>query len=108
MFWRGGYKRTGDSKMLRVAPGVKRHYYLVLDETIFYPKGGGQPSDKGIMAGAGFKLQVKKVMQSGSVIVHWGKLVEGTLGNYRGWKRFGWLRSMVAVPSRVEGLILET
>jgi len=33
------------------------------------------------MAGAGFKLQVKKVMQSGSVIVHWGKLVEGTLGN---------------------------
>src|SRR3989441_12027726 len=33
------------------------------------------------MAGAGFKLQVKKVMQSGSVIVHWGKLVEGKLEN---------------------------
>src|SRR5256712_3244192 len=33
------------------------------------------------MAGAWFKLQVKKVMQSGSVIAHWGKLVEGTLEN---------------------------
>ena len=81
IFWRDSYKTTGDSKILRVAPDEKKHYYLVLDETIFYPKGGGQPSDKGIMAGAGFKLQVKKVMQSGSVIVHWGKLVEGTLGN---------------------------
>ena len=81
IFWRDSYKTTGDSKILRVAPDEKKHYYLVLDETIFYPKGGGQPSDKGIMAGAGFKLQVKKVMQSGSVIVLWGKLVEGTLGN---------------------------
>src|SRR3989475_11904350 len=81
IFWPDSYKTTGESKILRVAPDEKKHYYLVLDETIFYPKGGGQPSDKGIMSGAGFKIQVKKVMQFVAVIVLWGKLVVGTLGN---------------------------
>jgi len=81
IFWQDSYRTTGESKVLRVAPDEKKHYYIVLDETIFCSKGGGQPSDKGIMTGLGFKLQVKKVMQSGVVVVHWGKLLEGTLGN---------------------------
>jgi alanyl-tRNA synthetase len=80
-FWQDSYKTTGESKILRTAPDEKKHYYIVLDETIFCPKGGGQPSDKGAIIASGFKLQIKKVMQSGGVIVHWGKLLEGTLGN---------------------------
>jgi alanyl-tRNA synthetase len=80
-FWQDSYKATGESRVLLVAPDEKKHYYTVLDDTIFFPKGGGQPSDKGIMTGPGFKLQIKKVMQSGVVMVHWGKLLEGTLGN---------------------------
>ena len=81
IFWEESYRTTGESKILRTAPDEKKHYYMVLDETIMYPKGGGQPSDKGTMIGLRFKFQVKKVMQSGSVIVHWGKLLEGTLGS---------------------------
>ncbi len=81
IFWQDSYTTTGESEVLRVAPDEKKHYYIVLDETIFCPKGGGQPSDKGIMTGPGFKLQIKKVMQSGLVIVHWGRLIEGALGN---------------------------
>lgn len=83
-FWRDSYRTTGESKIVRIAPDEKKHYYIVLDETIMYPKGGGQPSDKGTMTGLRFKLQVKKVMRSGTVIVHWGKLLEGTLGNEAG------------------------
>ena len=80
IFWQDSYRTTGESKILRTAWDEKKHYYIVLDETIMYPKGGGQPSDKGTMIGFRFKFQVKKVMQSGSVRVHWGKLLEGTLG----------------------------
>jgi len=40
IFWRDSYKTTGDSKILRVAQDEKKHYYVVLDETIFYPKAG--------------------------------------------------------------------
>jgi alanyl-tRNA synthetase len=80
-FWQDSYKTTGESKILRTAPDEKKHYYLVLDETIFCPKGGGQPSDKGAIIASGFKLQIKRVMQSGGVIVHWGKLLEGEIGN---------------------------
>jgi Ser-tRNA(Ala) deacylase AlaX len=77
IFWQDSYKTTGESKILRTAADEKKHYYIVLDETIFCPKGGGQPSDKGAISASGFKLQSKKVMQSGGVIVHWGKLLEG-------------------------------
>jgi len=34
---------------------------LKLDRTIFYPEGGGQPSDRGIIRGEGFKIKVEKV-----------------------------------------------
>ncbi|ALM75778.1 alanyl-tRNA editing protein [Thermococcus barophilus] len=34
---------------------------LNLDRTIFYPEGGGQPSDKGIIRGDGFEIRVEKV-----------------------------------------------
>ncbi|NJE08232.1 alanyl-tRNA editing protein [Thermococcus sp. M39] len=34
---------------------------LKLDRTIFYPEGGGQPSDRGIIKGDGFEIRVEKV-----------------------------------------------
>ena len=45
---------------------------IVLDRTAFYPGGGGQPNDVGILNGA----QVVKVRKSGDMILH---ILEGTL-----------------------------
>ncbi|HIP75510.1 MAG TPA: alanyl-tRNA editing protein [Thermococcus paralvinellae] len=50
---------------------------LTLDRTIFYPEGGGQPSDRGIIRGEGFKIKVEKVYGKDE-IWHEGKL-EGRL-----------------------------
>ncbi|ASJ08281.1 alanyl-tRNA editing protein AlaX [Thermococcus siculi] len=50
---------------------------ILLDRTIFYPEGGGQPSDRGIIAGEGFKIFVDKV-HGKDEIWHEGKL-EGRL-----------------------------
>jgi Ser-tRNA(Ala) deacylase AlaX len=49
-----------------------RDAYVVLDATAFHPKGGGQPSDTGIIRCFG-EVHVKKAMFFGGVIVHWGK-----------------------------------
>ncbi|MGB9681484.1 MAG: alanyl-tRNA editing protein [bacterium] len=45
---------------------------LSFDETIFFPEGGGQPCDRGIIRGDGWKLDVFKVEENDK-IWHWGR-----------------------------------
>ncbi len=54
------------------------HWEIVLDKTIFYPEGGGQPSDKGLIIGKNGKAQVKHVRLKGDIVIHEANL-EGTL-----------------------------
>ncbi|MEF8879753.1 MAG: alanyl-tRNA editing protein [Candidatus Thermoplasmatota archaeon] len=44
--------------------------YISLDQTAFYPKGGGQPSDTGIIKWDDKTSRVKKVVKKGSTIKH--------------------------------------
>jgi alanyl-tRNA synthetase len=75
IFYDNSYLKSCESLVLKfVREGSKG--YLVLDKTIFHPQGGGQPSDIGCITGSIGKMDVKKVMEKGNVIVHWGK-VEG-------------------------------
>ena len=46
--------------------------HLILDQTIFYPQGGGQPSDKGKIKSASAELNVKSVEYNGGEIKHVG------------------------------------
>lgn len=43
---------------------------LVLDNTVFYPEGGGQPSDRGFVEFEDQRFEVKEVSMYGNVIVH--------------------------------------
>ena len=45
--------------------------YILLDQSIFYPQGGGQPSDQGVIKGDGFELQVFRVLQIEDEIRHY-------------------------------------
>lgn len=78
VYWRDSYLTSHSSKLVKAVPDEKKFWYVILDETIFHPKGGGQPSDKGLLLGAGFRLEVRKAMLSGAVVVHWGKLLDGS------------------------------
>jgi alanyl-tRNA synthetase len=51
--------------------------YLVLDRTIFYPQGGGQPSDKGQIFNAEFEFEVEKCLFVEDKVVNYGKLTKG-------------------------------
>lgn len=63
--------------VLRVVPEKRTHAYLMLDGTIFHPKGGGQPSDRGVIRSGQFVLNVKKAIYHSGVVVHWGKIASG-------------------------------
>jgi misacylated tRNA(Ala) deacylase len=60
------YERSFTAKVVALPPGA-----IVLDRTLFYPAGGGQPADRGALAGPdGAKLDVVDVVKSGAVVVH--------------------------------------
>jgi alanyl-tRNA synthetase len=69
---------TTQANVLRVFPEKGTHAYLVLDKTIFHPKGGGQPSDRGRMTSTEFVLEIKKAIHHQGVVIHWGKTLSGT------------------------------
>ena len=51
LFYDSAYIRTFEAKVLSCEKG-KKGYEVALDQTAFYPEGGGQPYDTGILGGA--------------------------------------------------------
>ncbi len=41
------YEKEMDAEVLEVVPEGRNRYRLLLDQTVFYPMGGGQPTDQG-------------------------------------------------------------
>ena len=48
---------------------------LILDRSIFYPQGGGQPSDKGLIQGPDFDFHVHKCVFRDGLVHHTGELI---------------------------------
>lgn len=44
---------------------------VILDKTIFYPGGGGQPADKGKFLCKGYVARIEKVKKVGDRVLHW-------------------------------------
>ena len=52
---------------------------VVLDSTPFYPEGGGQLGDRGLLHSAGGVFQVEDTQAASGAIVHSGSVIEGEL-----------------------------
>jgi misacylated tRNA(Ala) deacylase len=65
------YARTMDATVVEVDEDDRR---LLLDRTVFYPGGGGQPPDTGSLSIGEDRFEVVRVTQDGSGVWHW---VEG-------------------------------
>ncbi|MDQ3794982.1 MAG: alanyl-tRNA editing protein, partial [Actinomycetota bacterium] len=65
LFLRDSYLKGFEARVVRVAGRE-----VILDRTAFYPGGGGQPPDKGVLRVGPVRANVVDVRRSGAEIVH--------------------------------------
>jgi alanyl-tRNA synthetase len=65
------YQFKGEGRFLGAGVDEKRGAYWVFDQTIFYPQGGGQPSDQGVIEIEGQKVAVSFVEFSHGIVRHY-------------------------------------
>ncbi|MGC8895386.1 MAG: alanine--tRNA ligase [Candidatus Bathyarchaeia archaeon] len=66
LYYQDQYMKEFEATVLKVIDNE----YVVLDETCFYPEGGGQPADTGYLSFNGKKVEVIDVKKVGKVIIH--------------------------------------
>lgn len=72
LFYEDPYMKSFEAQVLGTVNGK----YVVLDQTCFYPEGGGQPADHGTLTVNGQTSKVIDAQRVGNIIIH---LVEGGL-----------------------------
>ena len=79
----GNYIREFDAKVVK-----RKDNYVVLDKSAFYPLGGGQPSDTGVLRWEGGESRVAEVQKKG-IIKHMisGELPEGDVHAVIDWDK---------------------
>src|SRR5579875_2688610 len=60
LYFRDSYLKEFQAKVLRAVREQGRSWYLILEQSAFHPKGGGQPSDTGKLLFPAGSAQVKK------------------------------------------------
>lgn len=65
------YLKEMDASVLEVQPEAGDKWRLILDQTVFYPMGGGQPTDQGTFEKDNWKAQVYMVMMKDGEIWHY-------------------------------------
>ncbi|MGQ9530980.1 MAG: alanine--tRNA ligase [Candidatus Bathycorpusculaceae bacterium] len=66
LYYQDQYMKEFEATVLKVI----ENEYVILDETCFYPEGGGQPADTGYFMFNGKRAEVVDVKKVGKVIVH--------------------------------------
>ncbi len=66
LYYKDPFQKEFQSKVLAVLNGK----FVVLDQTCFYPEGGGQPGDLGVLQVSGEPIKVIDTQKIGAVVVH--------------------------------------
>jgi len=77
LYQEDSYLKEASCGIVRSEPDDRKSGYVVLDRSAFHPKSGGQPSDRGKISADGVVFDVRRVMMSAGVVIHWGKYVQG-------------------------------
>ena len=67
LFLKNSYLQRCEATVL----SVTNEKYVVLDQTLFYPEGGNQVSDKGVISNQGNKFTVGHVSKKEDLIIHY-------------------------------------
>ncbi len=71
------YRFEGDATVVGVAQDDKGRMDIMLDATIFYPQGGGQAWDTGMIRSGNGQFTVQEVRFMDGIVHHYGMLSEG-------------------------------
>lgn len=64
------YAKEMDAQVLEVFSEGEKRFRVILDKTVFYPMGGGQPTDQGTLTVEGWTGKVYQVMMKDGEIAH--------------------------------------
>ncbi|MCS7385170.1 MAG: alanine--tRNA ligase-related protein [archaeon GB-1867-005] len=77
LYLEDSYLKCCESRVLKVIRDRGSRAYVVLDRSVFHPRGGGQPSDVGVIRCGSLVFMVRKVLNVNGVLAHYGKFVDG-------------------------------
>lgn len=95
LYLNDSYLKEMDTQVLEVIPEGTNQYRLLLEKTVFYPMGGGQPTDQGKLIAKDWQANVYQVMMKNGEIWHYlkapvapkiGDTVHGTIDWNRRYK----------------------
>ena len=75
LYMHDAYLKDMEATIIDVAKETDNRWLVVLDKTIFYPRGGGQSTDQGILFTETWKGKVSQALQKEDKIIHF---VEGS------------------------------
>lgn len=73
LYLNDSYLKEMDAEVLEVLPEGKDTYRMILDQTVFYPMGGGQATDQGKLEGDNWVGEVYQVLNKDGEIWHFVK-----------------------------------
>lgn len=69
------FTRTGCAARVIDVESDGARFCVILDQTVFYPQGGGQPYDTGVITGGSAQLSVQEVRLFDGIVKHFGTFV---------------------------------
>jgi Ser-tRNA(Ala) deacylase AlaX len=63
------YQTTAKAQIIDIRK-VNNQNYLILDQTVFFPEGGGQPGDQGTISNSSNNLKIKVILYKDGQILH--------------------------------------
>lgn len=102
------YKKNLDTKILEVIDSGNNEFKLILESTIFYPMGGGQPTDQGIItAEHGTEFKVFQVQVIDGEILHFIKSEEAPKAGIAVTSKIDWARRYKNMQVHTAGHIID-
>jgi len=78
LYYKDAYIREFEAKVVKIQK-PNEEYQILLDQTAFYPLGGGQPADTGVIKGEKGEIKVSDVRMVSGRVVHISKEITGEI-----------------------------
>lgn len=79
LYYEDAYVKEFEARVIKIMKSENGEKGAILDRTVFYPGGGGQPSDTGLIKNDGMQVRVVRLRRHGEIIIHFVDEVSGEI-----------------------------